>query len=270
MFTDEIIKRLLFIYQGAGIHNDVLFTRDWKRLYVFHTSNVCLRDQLRDGLFVTFSIAAAIRQWNSCYTRRGYQTYVNVFTIPIDYDCWFTPGDCFERHNGGAGYIRDVSCLEFIGHVSKTELEQFMISKEPISIFNQIKPAKLSLYIPHEFHNTLPLLDAMQLYYYRRNSNLLPANLYNIEYYMKPKPAVLVDDFVKLFNQLALAFGLYTKFPNIKCYVYALDLELGHKCIYVLKDNMHAEEYLKSFYNVFDVYTLEHSLTTFIEIRKET
>lgn len=269
MFTYEIIERLLFIFQGAGIHNDVLLTRDWKRLYVFHTSNVCLRGRLRVGLYVTFSIEAAIRQWNSCRTRRGNQTYVNVFTIPIDYDCCFIRGDCFERFNGGAGYIRDVNCLEFVEHVSKSELERFMMSKEPISILNQIKPAKLSLYIPHEFHNTLTLLDAMLLYYYRRNSNSLPADLYSIEYYMKPKPAVLVDDFVKLFNQLALAFGLYTKFPNIKCYVYALDLELGHKCVYVLKDNMHAEEYLKSFYNVFDVYTLERAASPFIEIRKE-
>lgn len=269
MFTDEIIKRLLSICQGAGIHNNILLTRDWKYLYVFHTSNVCLRDCLRDGLYVTFSIAAAIRQWNSCYTRRGYQTYVNVFTIPIDYNCWFTTGDKFERYNGGAGYICDVSCLEFIGHISKSELEQFMTSKEPISIFNQIKPAELSLHIPHEFHNTLPLLDAMQLYWYRCNSDSLPVHLSNIEYYVKPRSAILVDDFIKLFNQLALASELYTKFPNIKCYVNALDLELGHKCIYVLKDNTHADEYLKSFSRVFDVYTLNYSPMTFIEIRKE-
>lgn len=269
MFTNEIIERLLSICRGAGIHNDVLLTRDWKCLYVFHTSDVCLQNQLHDGLYVTFSTAAAIRQWNSCCTRRGYQSYVNVFTVPIDINPYFTTGDKFERCNGGAGYICDVSCLEFIGHVSKSELERFMNSKEPISIFNQIKPGELSLHIPQEFRNTLPLLDALYIYYYRHNSNLLPANLSNIEYYTKPRPVVLVDDFIKLFNQLASASGLYNRFPNIKCYVYALDLELGHKCVYVLKDNTHAEEYLKSFSKVFDVYTLEYLPTTFMEIRKE-
>lgn len=264
-----MIKCLLSICQGAGIHNDVLLTRDWKCLYVFHTSDVCLQNRLRNGLYVTFSIAAAIRQWNSWHTRRSCQRFVNVFTVPIDVNPYFTTGDKFERCNGGAGYICDVSCLEFIGHVSKSELEQFMNSKEPISIFNQIKPEELSLHIPQDFCNTLPLLDAMQLYYYRHNSNLLPVNLYNFEYYTKLRPAILVDDFVKLFNQLASASGLYNRFPNIKYYIYTLDLELGHKCIYVLKDSTHVEEYLKSFSKVFDVYTLEYSPTTFIEIRKE-
>lgn len=236
MFTNEIIERLLSICRGAGIHNDVLLTGDWKHLYVFHTSDVCLQNRLRNGLYVTFSVAAAIRQWNSCYTRRGYQRYVNVFTIPIDINPWFTTGDRFERCNGGAGYICDVSCLEFIGHLSKSELEQFMNSKEPISIFNQIKPEELSLRIPHEFRNTQLLFDALQIYYYLRNSDLLPANSCNIEYYTKPRPAVLVDDFVKLFNQLASASGFYNRFPNVKCYVYALDLELGHKVVYVSTD----------------------------------
>lgn len=185
MFTNEIIERLLSICRGAGIYNDVLLTRDWKHLYVFHTSDVCLQNRLRNGLYVTFSIAAAIRQWNSCYTRRGCQHYVNVFRVSIDYDCWFTTGDKFERCNGGAGYIRDVSCLEFIGHVSKSELENFMASKEPISIFNQIKPEELSLHIPHEFCNTLPLFDALSITYGYAHSDILSVNYADYEYFKK-------------------------------------------------------------------------------------
>lgn len=269
MFTNEIIKRLLAICQGAGIHNNILFTRDWKRLYVFHTSDVCLQNQLRNGLYITFSIAAAIRQWNSCYTRRGCQRYVNIFTIPIDYDCLFTTGDKFERHNGGRGYVCDISCLEFIGHVAKSELEQFMTSKEPISIFNQINPIELSSHIPHEFHNTLPLLDALQIYYYRCNNYLLQTNSFNFEYYTKPRPAVLVDDFVKLFNQLTYESGFYNRFPDIRCYVYALDLELGHKCVYVHTADKEIIMHLKQFSNVFDLGILIYTPTTYIEIRKE-
>lgn len=126
MFSKSAAINLCIIYNGALIQNDFCITPDFKRLFVYHTSNVNISSTLHSFLYVTFSIEAARRQWNARCTRRGHQDLVNVFTVPIDYDCHFARGDKFEKVNGGRGIILDTSNLEFVGHVTKDCLEDFV------------------------------------------------------------------------------------------------------------------------------------------------
>ena len=166
MFSPNLANKLCVIYSGSYICNNFSITRDFKRLYVFHTSNADIHEYLRPFLYVTFSVAAACRQWNARCTRRGYQDMVNVFTVPIDTDVNFCTGDSFERYNGGRGLILDVKDLEFVGHVRKADLNDFVcVENRAISAWDNVYPDVAAQCLGITIEEPTMLIDCLRLCY---------------------------------------------------------------------------------------------------------
>ena len=167
MFSPYLANKLCVIYSGSYINNNFSITRDFKRLYVFHTSNVDIHEHVRPFLYVTFSVAAACLQWSSWHTRRGCQSMVNVFTVPIDTDVNFCTGDSFERYNGGRGIILDVKDLEFVGHVSKADLNDFVcVENRAISARDNVYPDVATQFLGITIDEPKSLIDCLRLCYF--------------------------------------------------------------------------------------------------------